>query len=145
MRGSKRKDIHTISWWKKFTLQGEKYILSTITSLELNKRDIHRHLDKHCIVLLIMLPIRTEWRTRIFIFLAWLNKEFKVLRSNILNTGNLTSIEEVYSHIEWSWLAMRKDKTKSLLVSRGYTNRKYFYCRTFGHIFIEKKVVMSSS
>lgn len=41
-----------------------------------------------------------EWKNRIFIFLGGLNDDYKNIRSQILNGGWLTSIEEVYSKLE---------------------------------------------
>ncbi|KAF3773708.1 hypothetical protein EJ110_NYTH54774 [Nymphaea thermarum] len=46
------------------------------------------------------LHVAQEWENRVFLFLAGLNDEFKSVRSQILNSGEVSSIEDVYSCVE---------------------------------------------
>lgn len=41
-----------------------------------------------------------EWKNKIFIFLRALNNDYENIRSEILNSGELISIKEVYSKLE---------------------------------------------
>ncbi|KAF3782327.1 hypothetical protein EJ110_NYTH34631 [Nymphaea thermarum] len=41
-----------------------------------------------------------EWKNRMFVFLGGLNDDFEGIRSQILNSGDMFSIEDVYSRIE---------------------------------------------
>ncbi|KAF3780476.1 hypothetical protein EJ110_NYTH39161 [Nymphaea thermarum] len=44
--------------------------------------------------------VAKEWENRIFLFLAGLNDEFENVRSQILNSEEAFSIEDVYSRVE---------------------------------------------
>nr|VVW53386.1 unnamed protein product [Nymphaea colorata] len=44
--------------------------------------------------------VAKEWENRIFLFLVGLNDEFENIRSQILNSEESFSIEDVYSHVE---------------------------------------------
>ncbi|XP_031502189.2 uncharacterized protein LOC116265604 [Nymphaea colorata] len=46
------------------------------------------------------LYVAKEWENRVFLFLAGLNDEFESVRSQILNSGEVSSIEDVYSRVE---------------------------------------------
>ncbi|KAF3776331.1 hypothetical protein EJ110_NYTH48506 [Nymphaea thermarum] len=46
------------------------------------------------------LHVAQEWENRVFLFLAGLNDEFEGVRSQILNSGEVPSIEDVYSCVE---------------------------------------------
>ncbi|CAN6470367.1 unnamed protein product [Victoria cruziana] len=43
---------------------------------------------------------KKEWKNRIFIFLRALNNDYENVRNQILNSGELPSIEKVYSKVE---------------------------------------------
>ncbi|KAF3779606.1 hypothetical protein EJ110_NYTH33272 [Nymphaea thermarum] len=47
-------------------------------------------------------PVETSvaWDTWVFLFLEGLNDEFEGVRSQILNSEEVSSIEDVYSHVE---------------------------------------------
>ncbi|KAF3781808.1 hypothetical protein EJ110_NYTH35686 [Nymphaea thermarum] len=46
------------------------------------------------------LYVAKEWENRVFLFLAGLNDEFEGVRSQILNSGEVSNIEDVYSSVE---------------------------------------------
>ncbi|KAF3771713.1 hypothetical protein EJ110_NYTH58676 [Nymphaea thermarum] len=46
------------------------------------------------------LHVAQEWENKVFLFLAGLNDEFEGVRSQILNSGEVSSIEDVYSCVE---------------------------------------------
>ncbi|KAF3784559.1 Nitrogen regulatory P-II-like protein [Nymphaea thermarum] len=46
------------------------------------------------------LHVAKEWENRVFLFLAGLNDEFEGVRSQILNSGEVSNIEDVYSRVE---------------------------------------------
>ncbi|KAF3791514.1 hypothetical protein EJ110_NYTH14249 [Nymphaea thermarum] len=47
-----------------------------------------------------VLYVAKEWENRVFLFLEGLNDEFEGVRSQILNSEEVSSIEDVYSHVE---------------------------------------------
>ncbi|KAF3772155.1 hypothetical protein EJ110_NYTH58588 [Nymphaea thermarum] len=46
------------------------------------------------------LYVAKEWENRVFLFLTGLNDEFEGVRSQIPNSGEVSSIEDVYSRVE---------------------------------------------
>ncbi|KAF3773376.1 hypothetical protein EJ110_NYTH55440 [Nymphaea thermarum] len=59
------------------------------------------------------LYVAKEWENRVFLFLAGLNDEFEGVRSLILNSGEVSSIEDVYSRVE------AEEQSRLLLRERG--------------------------
>ncbi|KAF3784918.1 hypothetical protein EJ110_NYTH29198 [Nymphaea thermarum] len=89
-----------------------------------------------------------EWENRVFLFLAGLNDDFEGIRSQILNSDRLPSVEEVYSRVEAEEqrrLVITEKKgdhisynERSALVSRGPVGagrppRKCTHCKKTGH------------
>ncbi|KAF3789759.1 hypothetical protein EJ110_NYTH14143 [Nymphaea thermarum] len=61
--------------------------------------DYHSNIPWHC-PQDQALHVAKEWENRVFLFLVGLNDEFEGVRSQILNSGEVSSIENVYSCIE---------------------------------------------
>ncbi|KAF3789116.1 hypothetical protein EJ110_NYTH19272 [Nymphaea thermarum] len=94
------------------------------------------------------LYVAKEWKNRVFLFLAGLNDEFEGVRSQILNSGEMPSMEDVYSCIEAEEqrrLVTTEGKRdlvpcheRSALVSRGpggniRSLRRCTHCKKTGH------------
>ncbi|XP_049935633.1 uncharacterized protein LOC126410390 isoform X2 [Nymphaea colorata] len=94
------------------------------------------------------LYVAHEWENRVFLFLAGLNDEFEGVRSQILNSGEVSSIEDVYSCVEAEEqrrLVTQEGKRelvpyneRSALVSRGpggpsRSLRRCTHCKKTGH------------
>ncbi|KAF3772057.1 hypothetical protein EJ110_NYTH58860 [Nymphaea thermarum] len=94
------------------------------------------------------LHVAQEWKNRVFLFLAGLNDEFEGVRSQILNSGEVSSIEYVYSCVEAKEqrrLVTNEGKRdlvpyheRSVLVSRGpggltRSIRRCTHCKKTGH------------
>ncbi|KAF3776275.1 hypothetical protein EJ110_NYTH48023 [Nymphaea thermarum] len=93
--------------------------------------------------------VAKEWENMIFLFLAGLNDEFENIRSQILNSEESFSIEDVYSRVEAEeqrrlvTTGGKRDHIsyteRSALVSRGLGSapkplRKCTHCKKNGHI-----------
>ncbi|KAF3776059.1 hypothetical protein EJ110_NYTH48342, partial [Nymphaea thermarum] len=109
--------------------------------------DYHSDLPWHC-PQDQALHVAQEWKNRVFLFLAGLNDEFEGVRSQILNSGEVSSIEDVYSCVEAEEQrrlvtnAGKRDLVpsyeRSALVSRGSGNlirsfRRCTHCKKTGH------------
>ncbi|KAF3771921.1 hypothetical protein EJ110_NYTH59159, partial [Nymphaea thermarum] len=94
------------------------------------------------------LHIAQEWENRVLLFLAGLNDEFEGVESQILNFGEVSSIEDVYSVVEAEEqrrLVTNESKRdlglfheRSALVSRGPRGlarppRRCTHCKKTGH------------
>ncbi|KAF3782717.1 hypothetical protein EJ110_NYTH33741 [Nymphaea thermarum] len=94
------------------------------------------------------LHVAQEWQNSVFFFLAGLNDEFERVRSQILNSGEVSSIEDVYSCVEAEEQRRlvtnegKRDLVPSherlALVSRGSGNltrtlRRWTHCKKTGH------------
>ncbi|KAF3795156.1 hypothetical protein EJ110_NYTH05781 [Nymphaea thermarum] len=92
--------------------------------------------------------VAKEWENRIFLFLVGLNDDFENIRSQILNSEESFSIEDVYSHVkaeEQRRLVISGRKgdhmsynERSALVSRASVRAarppwKYTHCKKLGH------------
>ncbi|KAF3782466.1 hypothetical protein EJ110_NYTH34294 [Nymphaea thermarum] len=92
--------------------------------------------------------VNSEWENRVFLFLVGLNDEFEGVRSQILNPGEVSSIEDVYSCVEAKEqrrLVTNEGKRdlvpyheRSALVSRGSGGptrslRRCTHCKKTGH------------
>ncbi|XP_049931297.1 uncharacterized protein LOC116267855 isoform X2 [Nymphaea colorata] len=90
-----------------------------------------------------------EWEIRVFLFLIGLNEDLEGIRSQILNSDRLPSIEEVYSRVEAEEqrcliiIGKKGDRIsyneRSALVSRGPVGAarppcKCTHCKKTGHI-----------
>ncbi|KAF3780836.1 hypothetical protein EJ110_NYTH38314 [Nymphaea thermarum] len=94
------------------------------------------------------LHIAQEWKNRVFLFLAGLNDEFEGVPSQILNSGEVSSVEDVYSCVEAEEqrrIVTNEGKRdlvpsheRSALVSRGSGSltrnlRRSTHCKKTGH------------
>ncbi|KAF3773009.1 hypothetical protein EJ110_NYTH54393 [Nymphaea thermarum] len=109
--------------------------------------DYHSDISWHC-PQDQALHVAQEWQNRVFLFLAGLNDEFEGVRSQILNSGEVSSIDDVYSRVEAEEqrrLVINEGKRdlvpsheRSALVSRGPGNltrtlRRCTHCKKTGH------------
>lgn len=65
-----------------------------------------------------------EWKNKIFIFFGVLHEYYENIRSKILNSGDLTSIEEIYFMVEAEEqrqfvMTDAKNVERSALINRG--------------------------
>ncbi|KAF3775818.1 hypothetical protein EJ110_NYTH46492 [Nymphaea thermarum] len=94
------------------------------------------------------LHVAQEWENMVFLFLVGLNDEFEGVRSQILNSGEVSSIEDVYSCVEAEEqrrLVTNEGKRdlvpyheRFIIVSRGpggptRSLRKCTHCKKTGH------------
>ncbi|XP_049935128.1 uncharacterized protein LOC126410301 [Nymphaea colorata] len=94
------------------------------------------------------LHVAKEWENRVFLLLAGLNDEFEGVRSQILNSGEVSSIEDVYSRVEAEEQRrlvtaggkrnLMSYNERSALVSRGpgrttRSLRRCTHCKKNGH------------
>ncbi|XP_049933836.1 uncharacterized protein LOC126410066 [Nymphaea colorata] len=84
-----------------------------------------------------------KWENRVFLFLSGLNDDFENIRSQILNSDESFSIEDVYSRVEAEeqrrlLSSGRKGEEQSAYVSRApvgtpRSSRKCTHCKKLGH------------
>ncbi|KAF3783378.1 hypothetical protein EJ110_NYTH32086 [Nymphaea thermarum] len=84
-----------------------------------------------------------EWENRVFLFLSGLNDDFENIRSQILNSDESFSIEDVYARVEAEEQRKlvssdRKGEEQSAFVSRASigsscSSRKCTHCKKLGH------------
>ncbi|KAF3787407.1 Symplekin [Nymphaea thermarum] len=84
-----------------------------------------------------------EWENRVFLFLSGLNDDFKNIRSQILNSDESFSIEDVYARVEAEEQRKlvssgRKGEEQFAFVSRASigpsrSSRKCTHCKKLGH------------
>ncbi|KAF3794130.1 hypothetical protein EJ110_NYTH08174 [Nymphaea thermarum] len=84
-----------------------------------------------------------KWENRVFLFLSGLNDDFENIRSQILNSDESFSIEDVYSRVEAEeerrmLSSGRKGEEQSAYVSRApvgtpRSSRKCTHCKKVGH------------
>ncbi|KAF3772483.1 hypothetical protein EJ110_NYTH57788 [Nymphaea thermarum] len=103
MYGQKKMDIRTYQVMKTvYNLrQGSSSVVEYYGALKAKweELDYHSDLPWHC-PQDQALHVAQEWKNRVFLFLAGLNDEFEGVRSQILNSGEVSSIEDVYSCVE---------------------------------------------
>ncbi|KAF3777057.1 hypothetical protein EJ110_NYTH46930 [Nymphaea thermarum] len=151
MYGQKKTDIRTYQVMKTvYNLrQGSSSVAEYYGALKAKweELDYHSDLPWHC-PQDQALHVAQEWKNRVFFFLAGLNDEFEGVRSQILNSGEVSSIEDVYSCVEVEEqrrLVTNEGKrdfvpshARSALVSRGSGNltrslRRCTHCKKTGH------------
>ncbi|KAF3778163.1 hypothetical protein EJ110_NYTH44021 [Nymphaea thermarum] len=151
MYGQKKTDIRTYQVMKTvYNLrQGSSSVAEYYGALKAKweELDYHSDLPWHC-PQDQALHVAQEWKNRVFLFLAGLNDEFEGVRSQILNSGEVFSIEDVYSCIEAEEqrrLVTNEGKrdlvpshARSAFVSRGSGNltrslRRCTHCKKTGH------------
>ncbi|KAF3773995.1 hypothetical protein EJ110_NYTH54106 [Nymphaea thermarum] len=151
MYGQKKTDIRTYQVMKTvYNLrQGSSSVAEYYGALtaKWEELDYHSDLPWHC-PQDQALHVAQEWKNRVFLFLAGLNDEFEGVRSQILNSGEVYSIEDVYSCVEAEEQrrlvtnAGKRDLVpsyeQSALVSRGSGNltrslRRCTHCKKTGH------------
>ncbi|KAF3776687.1 hypothetical protein EJ110_NYTH47623 [Nymphaea thermarum] len=84
-----------------------------------------------------------EWENRVFLFLSGLNDDYENIRSQILNSDESFSIEDVYARVEAKEQRKlvssdRKGEEQSAFVSRASvgssrSSRKCTHCKKLGH------------
>ncbi|KAF3771651.1 hypothetical protein EJ110_NYTH59889 [Nymphaea thermarum] len=129
--------------------QGEHSVADFYAALKSNSEDLDYYSDDtwDCPQGQVC-HLTKEWENRVFLFLAGLNEDFEGIRSQILNSDKLPSIEEVYSRVEAEEqrrLIITGEKgdhisynERSALVSRGPVGavrppRKCTHCKKTGH------------
>ncbi|KAF3773578.1 hypothetical protein EJ110_NYTH55027 [Nymphaea thermarum] len=87
--------------------------------------------------------VTKEWENRVFLFLSGLNDDFENIRSQILNSDESFSIEDVYARVEAEEqrklvTSDRKGEEQSAFVSRASagssrSSHKCTHCKKLGH------------
>ncbi|KAF3772174.1 Glutamate--cysteine ligase [Nymphaea thermarum] len=115
MYGQKKTAIHTYQVMKTvYNLrQGNSSVAEYYGALKAKweELDYHSDIPWHC-PQDQALHVAQELQNRVFLFLAGLNDEFEGVRSQILNSGEVSSIEDVYSCIE-------AEKQRRLVTNEG--------------------------
>ncbi|KAF3779043.1 hypothetical protein EJ110_NYTH34973 [Nymphaea thermarum] len=136
------KDVYSL--W-----QGEHSVADFNAALKSKWEDLHYYSDDTWDCPQDQVPHLTkEWENMVFLFLGGLNEDFEGIRSQILNSNKLPSIEEVYSRVEAEEqrrliITGKKEdpisyNERSALVSRGPIGaarppRKCTHCKKTGH------------